>query len=128
MGTEQAEAAGAETVTGRHEVRDGVALVTVEGEVDVDTAPKVRDWLDEAFDAKQKAVVLDLTGVTFFASVGLAMLVEFHGRGETERIELRTMAPTRAVAAPLFLTTLDRVINLYTDVDAAVAGSPQDDE
>ncbi|MFD9738705.1 STAS domain-containing protein [Umezawaea sp. NPDC059074] len=122
MGTEQAEAAETETITGRHEVRDGVALVTVEGEVDVDTAPKVRDWLEEAFTADQPAVVLDLTGVTFFASVGLAMLVEFHGRGETEKIELRTVAPTRAVAAPIFLTTLDKVIKLYPDVDSAVAG------
>jgi anti-sigma B factor antagonist len=122
MGTEQAATAEGETITGRQEVRDDVVLVTVKGEVDVATAPKLREWLEEAFAAKKKSVVLDLTGVEFFGSVGLALLVEYNGRGETDGVELRTVAPARAVAGPIYLTTLDKVLKLYPDTAGALAG------
>jgi len=121
MGTEQAAEAENETISGRQEVRDAVVLLTVQGEVDVSTAPKLREWLDEAFAAKKPSVVLDLTGVDFFGSVGLAMLVEYHGRGETDEIQLRTVAPDRTVAGPIYLTTLDKVLNLYPDAAGALA-------
>jgi len=120
MGTEQAETV--ETITGRQEVRDDAVLVTVRGEVDVATAPKLRGWLDRAFGAKKKSVVLDLTGVEFFGSVGLALLVEYTGRGETDGVELRTVAPARSVAGPVYLTTLDKVLKLYPDTAGALAG------
>ncbi|MCS7480691.1 STAS domain-containing protein [Umezawaea endophytica] len=123
MGTEQAAAADHETISGSQEVRDDVVLLTVKGEVDVATAPKLREWLDEAFAAKKSAVVLDLIGVEFFGSVGLAMLVEYHGRGELDEIELRTVAPARAVAGPIYLTTLDKVLKLYPDTAGALAAS-----
>ncbi|MEO6088191.1 MAG: anti-sigma factor antagonist [Umezawaea sp.] len=121
MGTEQAEAAKSETITGRQEVRDDAVLVVVSGEVDVATAPKLREWLDQAFEEKKKYVVLDLIGVEFFGSVGLALLVEYNGRGEAEGIELRTVAPARAVAGPIYLTTLDKVLKLYPDTAGALA-------
>ncbi len=123
MGTEQAEAADKQTISGRQEVRDDAVVVTVGGEVDVDTAPKLREWLDEAFAAGKSTVVLDLTGVEFFGSVGLAMLVEYNGRGETDGVELRTVAPARTVAAPIYLTTLDKVLKLYPDTAGALAAS-----
>jgi anti-sigma B factor antagonist len=123
MGTEQAEAAESETITGRQEVRGDAVLVTVAGEVDVESAPKLREWLEQAFGAGKKRVVLDLTGVQFFGSVGLALLVEYNGRGEADGVELRTVAPTRAVAGPLYLTTLDKVLKLYPDTAGALATS-----
>ncbi|PRY37852.1 anti-sigma factor antagonist [Umezawaea tangerina] len=118
MATEQTdlvETEGTETITGRQEVRDGAVLLTVAGEVDATTAPKLRTWMDEAFATDASPVVLDLSGVTFFGSVGLAMLVEY-----TERGDLRTVAPSRAVAAPIYLTTLDQVLKLYPDVEGAL--------
>ncbi|HEX6340598.1 STAS domain-containing protein [Umezawaea sp.] len=123
MGTEQAGTAENETITGSQEVRDEAVLVTVKGEVDVATAPRLRGWLEQAFAAKKASVVLDLTGVEFFGSVGLAILVEFHGRGELEGVELRTVAPARAVAGPLYLTTLDKVLKLYPDTAGALTAS-----
>lgn len=49
----------------------GATVVTVVGEVDLDTAPELEFRLIEA----GAPVVLDLSGVTFFASAGVACLL-----------------------------------------------------
>jgi anti-anti-sigma factor len=56
---------------------DGRCVVTVRGELDACSAPDVRAAIDEAQDLD---VELDLAGVTFIDSSGLAMIVEARQR------------------------------------------------
>jgi anti-sigma B factor antagonist len=49
--------------------------IVVEGEVDMETAPQLAHGLREQMN-RDRAVVLDLAGVTFMDSSGLATLVE----------------------------------------------------
>jgi anti-sigma B factor antagonist len=53
---------------------DGLVL-TVSGELDVATAPALRERLREATDAGVRRIVLDLCGVTFIDSLTLAAIV-----------------------------------------------------
>ncbi len=64
---------------------DGNHLVRVTGELDAFTVPDVRAVLS---DAEDRDVVLDLAGVTFIDSSGLAMIVEARHRlaGEQHRL------------------------------------------
>ena len=54
---------------------DGRAIVTVGGEIDVYTAPKLRDCITELVGAGSYNIVIDLEGVEFLDSTGLGVLV-----------------------------------------------------
>jgi anti-anti-sigma factor len=52
----------------------GVAL-TVDGELDIATAPALRDRLSAAIDSGRHRLVIDLSGLSFLDSVALATIV-----------------------------------------------------
>lgn len=79
----------------------GATVVTVVGEVDLDTAPELEFRLMDAADGPEPLVV-DLTGVTFFASAGLACLLTARGRGGRPHL-----VPSPAVAKVLTLSDLE---------------------
>ena len=54
---------------------DGQATVTVEGEVDVATAPTLRDELYRLIDQGTSTIVVDLQGMDFIDSTGLGVFV-----------------------------------------------------
>lgn len=54
---------------------DGTTVVSVRGEVDLYTAPKLREQLDGAVQGDQPRVVVDLTQLDFIDSTGLGVLV-----------------------------------------------------
>jgi anti-anti-sigma factor len=75
-------------------------LLTISGDLDADTAWRLSALLDTV-DADSGVVVLDLTAVPFFDSVGLACLLEAHHRGVDLRVAgspqvIRTMTLTEA--------------------------------
>jgi anti-sigma B factor antagonist len=61
----------------RIEQRDdrGVPVVAVAGEIDVATAPQLRECLHAVISEGQSTVVLDLLAVTFLDSTALGVLV-----------------------------------------------------
>lgn len=54
---------------------DGRAVVAVGGEIDVYTAPKLRDSISELVGAGNYNIVVDLEAVEFLDSTGLGVLV-----------------------------------------------------
>jgi anti-sigma B factor antagonist len=55
----------------------GGALLTVQGEVDLVTAPELQAALESALPPERARVVIDLRGVTFLDSTGLALLLRY---------------------------------------------------
>ena len=60
-------------------------VVLISGEIDVSTAPMVRDALDAALDGGARRLTLDLAGVGFVDSSGLGVLVGALRRLQEER-------------------------------------------
>ncbi len=60
----------------REELPDGVILITVSGEVDMNTSPALRSELKSASKAKPEAVHLQMQDVGYFDSSGIAVLIE----------------------------------------------------
>ncbi len=57
----------------------GAVVVSVAGEIDMLTEPRLRDALHDALArAADGTLVVDLTEVSFFSSTGIAALVEIH--------------------------------------------------
>lgn len=109
--------------------RDGRAVVvTVSGEVDVLTAPRLRAALDDALgDAVRGPVVLDLTDVDFLASRGLGTITDAH-RDAAAATPLRVVIDhNRPVIRPIQVSGLDAVLRLYDSVDDALEGDPEVD-
>lgn len=59
-------------VVHRKRLEPGLAVVTAVGEVDLLTAPRLRRELARA---RERTIVVDLTGVTFLAAAGLSVLL-----------------------------------------------------
>jgi len=95
---------------------DGTVTVTVVGEVDTFTAPVLRASLDTQLEQQPTALVIDLCGVQFLGSAGLAVLVETQKSARSRDVELRLVANTRAVTRPLEVTGL---IDLFTIAEKA---------
>jgi len=104
-------------------------VLEVGGEVDVYTAPRLRERLVELIDNGVRQVIVDLGGVDFLDSTGLGVLV-----GALKR--LRAVGGTFALVCgkePLLkifrITALDQVFPIYPSVDAAVSapGAPDAD-
>lgn len=80
-------------------------VITVAGEVDTLTAPKLAGFLDEQLSAA-RVVVVDLDGVEFLGSAGLSALFEAHERAARERRVLRLVCHSRIVNRALEATEL----------------------
>jgi len=59
---------------------DGYELLSVHGELDIATAPRMISALNEAFAQLALPLVVDLSDVDFMDSTGLALLMNAHRR------------------------------------------------
>lgn len=100
---------------------DGVPVVAVHGELDLEGAPALRGALIEAIDEHPGAtVVVDLEGVDFIDSAGLAILTGGHERARTRDGDLVLVATGRNVMRVLELTGLTRLLEIHSSRAAAV--------
>ena len=100
----------------------GHCVVAVRGEVDLATAPSLRDELRALLDDAPPAVVLDLDAVPFLDSTGLGVLVAGYKRAAALGIPMSIARPRRIVANALTLVRIDTVIPVYDTVEDAVNG------
>ncbi|RKT55363.1 STAS domain-containing protein [Saccharothrix australiensis] len=101
--------------------RDGVVVAEVRGGIDTENCRQVRDELFACLRADAGGLVVDLDGVGFFGSLGIAVLVEVWERAGRSGIPLAVVAGRRAVARPMRLTEVDELLALCQTVDEAVA-------
>jgi len=98
----EAELPSGETFGSRLSRRDDFVWLALGGELDVFTAPQLRATLNEAHIGRNEALVLDLRGLNFVDSSGLAVILAVHERTSQEsetpvRIIIRGSAPVEAL-------------------------------
>ncbi len=104
--------------------RPGTVLLHVDGEVDTLTAPRLEAGLDDALEVGRtegRTVVVDLTGVTFLASSGLAVLIHGARRVTARGDRLHVVTATRAVSRPITVTGADALFDTHADVASALS-------
>ena len=102
----------------------GCALVTATGEVDVATAPALREAIWEAF-VQSPRIVVDLRDVRFLDSNGLRVLTTGLRHAQKGGGGLTLVQPTGMVWRVLQATGLDRAFPVRWDLAEAVAEAAQ---
>ena len=105
--------------------REGVAVVSVGGEIDLSTAPAFEAVIAEALEEDPAVLVIDLSDVSFMASVGLRILAATQEE-VGKSIQIAVVADNAAASRPMQLTGLDNVISLYPTLDEALTALGRD--
>ncbi|UOZ04917.1 STAS domain-containing protein [Amycolatopsis sp. WQ 127309] len=94
-------------VTSRHP-RPGAAVVTVRGDIDLVTAPRLADELNALCRTPLYLVLVDLSGVGFLSACGITVLLtlERHCREASIELTLVSSPAVRRVLERLDLTEL----------------------
>jgi anti-sigma B factor antagonist len=100
----------------------GYRVLEVGGEIDVYTAPQLREHLIALVEGGDRRVVVDLARVEFLDSTGLGVLVGALRRLRGVDGELTLVCAQERLLKIFRITGLDRVFTLYESVDAAVGG------
>ncbi|GAA2385879.1 STAS domain-containing protein [Dactylosporangium salmoneum] len=98
-------------------------VLEVGGEVDVYTAPRLREKLVELSEQGARHVVVDLSRVEFLDSTGLGVLVGALKRLRAVNGSFGLVCSHERLLKIFRITALDRVFSLYDTVDAATAAS-----
>lgn len=99
----------------------GFRVAALTGEIDVATAPQLRTLLMAQLDPPPHYVVVDVTAVTFADSSALGAIVAAWRKAGLLGGILRVAVPVgHRVARTLGLVGLDRVFEVYRDVEEAV--------
>jgi anti-sigma B factor antagonist len=90
---------------------DGRVVVTLHGELDIDTATQLETALAQEL-GRDQPVVLDLRPLTFIDSSGMRALVTARRSADTGRRELTIVAPTGPPARVIEMLKLGDVLRL----------------
>jgi len=106
--------------------RDGWQVVGVTGELELATAPRLRQEIVSLAGSDGARVILDLTGVDFIDSVGLGVVVGALKRTRGRGGDLRVVAPQERVRSLFVLTRLDEIIVVADTIEDALMASASD--
>lgn len=100
-----------------------VHIVDPEGEVDMYTAPLLREALLDAFEGGAKQIIVNLRRVDYLDSTALGILVGGVKRMRENGGMLRLCEPQPRVVRLLHVTDLDTIIDVCPSEQEAVAAS-----
>ena len=105
---------------------ESVSVVSVTGEIDVHSAPDLREGLESQIGRGLRGVVVDLTSVGFLDSTGLGALVAGRTAAGEREVALPVVCNSDRILKLFTITGLDGVFQIFGDLDSAVASVPQD--
>jgi len=98
-------------------------VVVVGGEIDVYTAPKLREQLIDLVSAGSYHIVVDMENVEFLDSTGLGVLVGGLKRVRAHDGSLRLVCTQERILKIFRITGLTKVFPIHASVDEAVAAT-----
>lgn len=101
---------------------DGVGVITLEGEVDVYTAPKLKSRLIDMVDEGRYNIVVDLQKVDFMDSSGLGVLVGGLKRVKSHQGSITLVCTQENILKIFRITGLVKVFPIYSSEAEALEG------
>ena len=100
----------------------GVPVLTVRGEVDVSTAPELRERLLLLAERRPTTAVVDLSDVSFVDSTALGVLVSGVKRLRSGGGDLHLVVTQPHISKVFEITGLTEVFRIFPTLEEAVAG------
>jgi anti-sigma B factor antagonist len=102
---------------------DGAAVVMVIGELDLSTAPRLREMLVELADSGTMDVTLDLAAMSFIDSTGVSVLVSGLKRQREMGGDLTLQSPRASAMKVLEITGLTSVFTIHSEAASATTSN-----
>lgn len=96
-------------------------ILEVGGEIDVYTAPKLRERLVDLIGEGHCDIIIDMAGVEFLDSTGLGVLVGGLKRVRSHDGQLALVCPQERIYKIFRITGLTKVFPMYDTIDEALA-------
>ena len=104
-----------------HYDKDGIEVVNVAGEIDIYTAPRLRELLIDLVGKNNYHLVVNLDKVGFLDSTGLGVLVGGLKRVRAHDGSLDLVCTRERILKVFRITGLTKVFGIYQTVDQAIA-------
>ena len=104
-----------------HYAKDGIEVIDAQGEIDIYTAPRLRELLIDLVTKGSYQLVVNLDKVGFVDSTGLGVLVGGLRRVRAHDGSLDLVGPRDRILKMLKITGLTEVFGIYETVDQAIA-------
>ncbi len=105
--------------TGFREI-SGTQVLDVVGEIDVYTAPRFKEAVNQILGTGQKHLVVNMAGITYMDSSGFGILLSATKRLRPEGGTVNLVKCNSAIERILKITRLDTIFNVYDNVDEAI--------
>ena len=106
-----------------HHAKDGIEVIDVQGEIDMYTAPRLRELLIDLVSKGSYQLVVNLDKVGFLDSTGLGVLVGGLKRVRAHDGSLDLVCTQQRILKILKITGLTEVFAIYETVDQAIAAA-----
>lgn len=98
-------------------------IILLKGDVDMNTSPDVRSGIGEVFrQGGAKALLINLSGVRYMDSSGIATLVEAMQNCMKQGMRLRLVEPSPPVRDVFELARLGSIFEIYATTSEALQG------
>jgi len=104
-----------------HCAKDGIEVIDVQGEIDMYTAPRLRELLIDLVSKGSYQLVVNLDKVGFLDSTGLGVLVGGLKRVRAHDGSLDLVCTQQRILKIFRITGLTEVFGIYETVDQAIA-------
>ena len=104
-----------------HYDKDGIEVIDVQGEIDMYTAPRLRELLIDLVSKGSYQLVVNLDKVGFLDSTGLGVLVGGLRRVRVHDGSLDLVCTQEQILRIFRVTGLTEVFGIYETVDQAIA-------
>jgi anti-sigma B factor antagonist len=101
--------------------KDGIEIVDVEGEIDVYTAPRLRELLIDLVNSGDYQLIVNMEKVEFLDSTGLGVLVGGLKRVRAHDGSLDLVCTQERILKIFRITGLTKVFGIHDTVDDAIA-------
>jgi anti-sigma B factor antagonist len=99
---------------------DEIAVVGLQGEVDIYSAPQFKEVLIQSIDSGATHIIVDLSNVTFIDSTALGVLVSGAKRVRPQNGTLDIVCHDENITRIFEITGLDRIFGIYPTREKAL--------
>jgi anti-sigma B factor antagonist len=100
---------------------ENIPVVLITGDIDLESSPKLREFLKPKSAKKEPVLLLDFSGVNYIDSSGLATLIEYFQSVQSFKGKLALASLSPRVKNVFEIVRLEQIFSIHPDVPSALA-------